>query len=171
MFNVNNDKNGITSQNIWDQTALFNQLFLCNILNRRNDLGTPELRVAVAFMSKEQKDNVLVFLECNTRVSWVAKCCGVQSFENTCTLLDYLPTLGPSVGANSARIDHRFTNKVASSLLPKFKNYLGQSKDDFMLIEESKMKFEGTTEPKFKQLLLLLVALQLHCGSREKVLS
>ena len=61
MFNLNKN-NGNTSQNIWDQMALFNQLTLCNILNGRNDLGTPKLRATVAFMTKEQKDDALVFL-------------------------------------------------------------------------------------------------------------
>ena len=46
--------------------ALFNQLKLCNILNGRKNLGTPELRAAVASMTEEQKDGTLVFLECNT---------------------------------------------------------------------------------------------------------
>ena len=66
MFNVNNNNNGIPSQNVWDQMLLFNQLTLCNILDGKNDLGTPELKAAVASISEEQKDNVLVFLECNT---------------------------------------------------------------------------------------------------------
>ena len=65
MFN-NNNNNGNNSQNIWDQMALFNQLTLLNILNGRNDLGTLELRAAVASMSEKQKDDALVFLECNT---------------------------------------------------------------------------------------------------------
>ena len=65
MFNDNRNS-GNTSQNIWDQIALFNQLTLCNILNGRNNFGTPELRAAVAFMSEEQKDDTLVFLKCNT---------------------------------------------------------------------------------------------------------
>ena len=65
MFN-NNNNNGNNSQKIWDQMALFNQYTLHNILNGRNDLGTPELRAAVASMSEEQKDDALVFLECNT---------------------------------------------------------------------------------------------------------
>ena len=65
MFNVNINNNGTPSQNAWNQMELFNQLTLCNILNGRNDLGTPELRAAVASMSEEQKDDVLVFLECN----------------------------------------------------------------------------------------------------------
>ena len=46
--------------------ALLNKLTLCNILKSRNNLGTPELRAAVASISEEQKDNTLVFLECNT---------------------------------------------------------------------------------------------------------
>ena len=65
MFN-NTNNNGNNSQNIWDQMALFNQLTLQNILNGRNDLGTLELRAAVASMSEEQKDDTLVFLKCNT---------------------------------------------------------------------------------------------------------
>ena len=62
----NNSNNGNTSQNIWDQMALFNQITLRNILNGRNNLGTLELRAAVASMSEEQKDDALVFLKCNT---------------------------------------------------------------------------------------------------------
>ena len=42
--------------------ALFNQMNLCNILNERNNLGTPELRAAVASMSDEQKYGALVSL-------------------------------------------------------------------------------------------------------------
>ena len=69
MFNANNNNNGNGAQNIWDQMALFNQLTLRNILNGKNNLGTPELRAAVAAMTFEQRDNALVFLECNMR-SW-----------------------------------------------------------------------------------------------------
>ena len=64
LYNNNNNVNN--SQNIWDQMALFNQLTLHNILNGRNNLGTLELRASVASMSEEQKDDALVFLECNT---------------------------------------------------------------------------------------------------------
>ena len=64
MFN-NNRNNSNTSQNIWDQMALFNQLTLLKILNVRNNLGTPGLRAAVASMTEEQTDDALVFLECN----------------------------------------------------------------------------------------------------------
>ena len=65
MFYANN-KYGNNSQNIWDQMDLFNQLKLCNIFNGKNNLGTPELRAVVASVTEEQKDDALVFLECNT---------------------------------------------------------------------------------------------------------
>ena len=58
--------NGKTSQNILDQIALFNQITLRNILNGRNNLGTPELKSTIITMTEEQKHNTSVFLECNT---------------------------------------------------------------------------------------------------------
>ena len=83
MFNTNNNFNGNIAQNIWDQMALSNQLTLCNILNGRNDLGTPELRAAVAAMSDEQRDNALVFLECNTEeLAGLHDGCGIQAVAN-----------------------------------------------------------------------------------------
>ena len=95
MSNNNNNDNGIPSQNVWNHMALFNQLTLRNILNGRNDLGTPKLRAAVASMIEEQKDNVLVFLECNTEeLAELPNGCDDQANENTCALLDYLLTLG-----------------------------------------------------------------------------
>ena len=63
--------NGNASQNIWDQMSLFNQLTFCNILNYRNNLGTPELRAAMASMFYEQRDDTIVFLKCRQR-SWMA---------------------------------------------------------------------------------------------------
>ena len=73
---------------------LFNQLTLRNILNGRNDLGTPELRAAVASMSEEQKDDVLVFLECNTEeLAGLPNGRGIQAVANYKSLLDYLPTV------------------------------------------------------------------------------
>ena len=93
MFN-NNNNNGNNSQNIWDQMALFNQLTLRNILNGRNNLGTPELRAAVASMNEEQKDDALVFLECNTEeLAGLPDGRGMQAVANVRTLLDYLPTI------------------------------------------------------------------------------
>ena len=70
MFN-NKSNNGNTSQNIWDQMALITKLTFCNILNGRNNLGTPELRAAVASMSGEQKDDALVSNSVIMR-SWLA---------------------------------------------------------------------------------------------------
>ena len=66
---MNHSINSNTSQNIWDQMALFSQLTLLNTLNDRNNLGTSESRAAVAAMLDEQRDNTLVFLERNKR-SW-----------------------------------------------------------------------------------------------------
>ena len=93
MFNVNNNNNGTTSQNAWSQMELFNQLTLRNILSGRNDFGTPELRAAVASMSEEQKDDALIFLECNTEeLAGLPNGRGIQAVANCKSLLDYLPT-------------------------------------------------------------------------------
>ena len=74
--------------------ALFNQLTLLNILNGRNNLGTPRLRAAVASMSEEQKDDTLVFLECNNEeLASLPDGQGMQAVANVRTLLDYLPIL------------------------------------------------------------------------------
>ena len=128
MFNANN-KNGNSSQNIWDQMALYNQLTLCNILNGRNNLGTPELRAAVASMSEEQKDDDLVFLECNTEeLSGLPNGQGMQAIANVRTLLDYISTIEPNTGGNPVRVAHKSADGVASSLLLKFEKNLGQVK-------------------------------------------
>ena len=121
--------------------ALFNQLTLCNILNGRNNLGTPELRAAVASMSEEQKDDALVFFECNTEeLDGLPDSQGMQAVVNVCSLLDYLPTIEPNAGGNPVRVAHKSSDKLASSLLPKFVNFLGQVKNGFKFIEEIKMK-------------------------------
>ena len=79
--------------------ALFNQLTLRNILNGRSDLGTPELRAAVASMTDEQRDNALVFLKCNTEeLAGLPDGRGIQAVANVQNLLDYLPTIEPNVG-------------------------------------------------------------------------
>ena len=101
MFTANDNNNGNSAQNIWDQMALFNQLTLRNILNGRNDLGTPELRDTVAAMTDEQRDNALVFLECNTEeLAGLPDGRGIQAVANDCNLLDYLPTIEPNAGGN-----------------------------------------------------------------------
>ena len=74
--------------------ALFNQLNLCKILNVKNNLGTPELRAAVASKTEEQKHDTLVFLKCNTEeLAGLSDSLGMQAAANVHTLLDYLPTL------------------------------------------------------------------------------
>ena len=86
MFNFNN--NGNSSQIVWNYMKLFNQLTLWNILNNQNDLRTPELRTAVASKTEEQKNNVLIFLECNKeRLAGLPNSCGFQTVSNTHTLL------------------------------------------------------------------------------------
>ena len=95
-MNTNNSNN---SQNIWDQMAIISQLTLCNILNGRNNLGTPELRAAVASISEEQKDDALVLLKSNTEeLAGLPDGQGMQAVANVCTLLDYLPKIEPNTG-------------------------------------------------------------------------
>ena len=73
--------------------ALFNQLTLRNILNGRNNLGTPELKAAVAAITDEQRDDALVFLECITEeLAGLTDKYGIQAVANLRNLLDYLPT-------------------------------------------------------------------------------
>ena len=101
MFIVNNNNNNNTSYNIWVQMALFNQLTLYNILNSRNDLEAPELWAAVASLSEEQKNDALVFLECNTeKLAGLPDGQGMQAIVFVLTLLDYLPTIEPNTGGN-----------------------------------------------------------------------
>ena len=156
----NNNNNGNNSQNIWDQMSLFNQLTLRNILNGRKDLGTPELRAAVASMNEEQKDDALVFLECNTEeLAGLPDGRGMQAAANVRTLLDYLPTIEPNAGGNPARVAHESVDGVSSSMLPKFENFSGQVKDGFKFIEEFKMKFVGMTELKKRATFIELVGI------------
>ena len=119
--------------------ALFNQLTLRNILNGRNDLSTPEIRAAVAAMSDEQRDNDLVFLECNTEeLAGLPDGRGIQAVANVCNLLDYLPTVEPYAGGNPVRAAFESADGVASTLLPKFENFSGQVKEALNLLESLK---------------------------------
>ena len=69
--------------------ALFNQLTLRNILNGRNDLGTPEIRAGVADMTDEKRDNALVFLKCNTdELEGLHDGRGIQDVVNVRNMLD-----------------------------------------------------------------------------------
>ena len=42
------------------------KLTLCNILNGREDLGSPKLRAAVAALTSEQSEDTSCFLKCST---------------------------------------------------------------------------------------------------------
>ena len=72
----------------------------------------------------------------------------MQAVVNVRTLLDYLPTIEPNAGGNLVRVAHKSLDRVASSLLPKFKKNSGHLKDSFKFIEEFNMKSMGMTEPK-----------------------
>ena len=83
-----------TKQNIRDQMALFNQLTLHNILNGKNNLGTPKSKNAVAAITDEQRDDALVFLECNTEeLSGLPDGHGIQEIANVSNLLYHLSTI------------------------------------------------------------------------------
>ena len=100
-------------------------------------------------MLDEQRDDALVFLECNTEeLAGLPDGCGIQAVANVRNLLDYLPTIDPNMGGNPGRIIFKSADGVASSLLPKIENFSGQVKDGFKFIEEFKMKSVGMTEPK-----------------------
>ena len=59
-------------------------------------------------MSEEQKDNALVFLECNMEeLAGLPDGQGMQAVTNVRTLLDYLPTFEPNAGGNPARVVHK----------------------------------------------------------------
>ena len=116
----NTMNNSNARQNIWDQTALFIQLALCKILKKRYELGTPELRAAMATMLDEKRDDAFVFLECNAdELSVLLNGCGIQSIANVRNLLECLPIIEPNIVGNSVRVTHKSVDRVASSLLPK----------------------------------------------------
>ena len=54
---------------------------------------------------------------------------GIQAVANVCTLLDNLPTVEPNTGAGPCdRVPHKSAGMVASYMLTKFGNFLGQVK-------------------------------------------
>ena len=50
-------------KNIWDSMVQFNQLILRNTLDGQDDLGTPEVQMAVAALAEVQKVDALLFLK------------------------------------------------------------------------------------------------------------
>ena len=81
-------------KNIWDTMVLFNQLTLKNILNGRDDFGTPEMCIGVAALAEEQKADALLFLNNNIEVL-AALPSGQSSLavELVKGLLDGMPTI------------------------------------------------------------------------------
>ena len=80
-------------KNIWDTMVLFNQLTLRNILNGRDDLGTPEVRMAVAALAEEQKADALLFLNNNIEaLAALPSVRGSLAVELVKRLLDGMPT-------------------------------------------------------------------------------
>ena len=109
-FNIN------TIQNIWDQTSLFNQLTLHSILKGRNNLGTHELRAAMAATMNKHRDDALVFLKCNTEeLAELPDGLGIQAVANVRNLLDYLPKIEPNAGGNPVRVIPKSADRVASN--------------------------------------------------------
>lgn len=47
--------------------VLFNQITLKNVINSHVDLDTPKLRAAVATIKDKQKEEVLLFMDSNTK--------------------------------------------------------------------------------------------------------
>ena len=80
-------------KNISDIMVLFNQLNLRNILNRQDDLGTPEMHMAVAALAEEQKANTLLFLNNNIEaLAALPSGRGSLAVELVKRLLDRMPT-------------------------------------------------------------------------------
>ena len=104
---------------------MFNQLTLRNILNGRDDLGTPDVRMAVAALAEEQKADALLFL--NNDIEALAALPsgrGSLAIELVKGLLDGMPTFEPNTGAiSNTRITSNPAMKLASRLLPKYKNF------------------------------------------------
>ena len=86
--------------NIWDTMVLLYQLTLRKILNGRDDLATPEMRMSVAALEKEQKADTLLFLNNNIEaltallLGW-----GTLFIKLVKELLDKMPLFEPNAGA------------------------------------------------------------------------
>ena len=59
----------------------------------------------MAAMTDEQRDNALVFLECNTEeLAGLPDGSGIQAVANVRNLLDHLSTIEPNTGGNPVRV-------------------------------------------------------------------
>ena len=111
--------------------VLFNQLTLRNILNGRDDLGTPEMRMMVATLAGKQKADTLLFLDnIIEALATLPSGQGSLAIELVKGLLDRMPTFELNMGAvSNTRNTSNPAMKVASSMLPKYKNFSGLVKD------------------------------------------
>ena len=74
--------------------VLFNQLTLKNILNGQDDLGTPDVRMAVAALAGKQKADALLFLNNNIEaLAALPSGQGSLAIELVKRLLDGMPTV------------------------------------------------------------------------------
>ena len=86
-----------TSNNVWDQMALFNQLALRNIFKGCEDLGTAELRATVAALTNKQRDDAVCFLINETKeLAGLPNGQVIEYLASFCTLLDYLSKFEPN---------------------------------------------------------------------------
>ena len=97
--------------------------WLCAILNGRKDLGTAELRAAVATLTNEKQNDAVCFLMHETdELAGFPDGWGIQDVAKAGTLLDYLPTIEPNPGGGPYdKVTHKSAGRVASYMLPKFK--------------------------------------------------
>ena len=133
MFHFTSNLMSAQPKNIWDTMVLFNQLTLKNTINGRDDLGTPEVRMAVAAWTEEQKADALLFLNNNIEaLAALLSGWGSLAIELVKRLLDRTPTFEHNTGA----VFHTMTTsisakEVASSVLPKFEKNSGLVNDGF----------------------------------------
>lgn len=119
--------------------TLLSKIALRNILNGRNNLGTPELRATVAAMKDEQRDNALVFLKCITEeLVGLSDGRGIQAVAEVRNPYDYHPTIEPNAGCNPVRIIPKSADRVASNVLPKLKTFPCKSKMALDLLKSLK---------------------------------
>ena len=87
----------------------------------------------MAALKNEQQDDTVCFLMHETEeLSGLPDGQGIQAVANAFTLLDYLLTIEPNTGGGPCdRATHKSASRVASYMLLKCENFLGQAKDSF----------------------------------------
>ena len=83
----------------------------------------------MAAMTDEQRDNALVFLECNTEeLAGLPDGCGIQVIANVRNLLDYLHTIEPNAGGNPVRVFPKYVKGLRQIFYLSLKASPGRSK-------------------------------------------